>query len=74
MTQVGKREFLQHASKYLQKAKETGEELIITHHNKPELKIVPIKSKTISDLRGKMKIRVLKGDINDPVFPPYDKW
>ena len=73
MTLVGKREFLQHASKYLNKAKE-GEEVIITHHNKPELRLVPFKKKSILDLRGKYEIRVVKGDINDPVFPSLDQW
>ncbi|MBF0492158.1 MAG: type II toxin-antitoxin system prevent-host-death family antitoxin [Deltaproteobacteria bacterium] len=73
MTQVGKREFLQHASKYLNKAKD-GEEIVITHRNKPELKLVPVRKKSILNLRGKMDIKVLKGDINDPVFPPFDQW
>ena len=74
MTIVGKREFMLHASKYLKKTEQTGEELVITHQNKPCLKLVPFKKKTIRDLKGIMGPIKVVGDINTPVFPGLDKW
>ena len=74
MAQIGKREFLQHASKYLKKIEETGEEMVITHHNKPQLKLIPIEPKGIQSLKGLIKKFKKREDINKPIFPPFDKW
>lgn len=46
---------------YLRHVEATGEEIIITNHNIPTLKIVPIKKKTdissvFADVRGKVHI------------------
>lgn len=72
VVQVGKREFIQHTSKYLGLAE--SREVIITHHNKPCLKIVPVHPKTISDLAGILENIKIIGDINDPILPGYDQW
>ena len=70
---IGKREFIQHTSKYLHWAEESGLQLIITHQNKPALILVKIKSKALKDLKGMADIKV-HGDINEPVLPGYDEW
>ncbi len=70
---VGKREFIQHTSKYIKWVEQENEPLVITHHNKPDLVVTKVKTKTIRDLRGFAKIKVV-GDINEPVFPGYDEW
>jgi prevent-host-death family protein len=70
---VGKRDFIQHTSKYLKLA-EHGEEVIVTHQNQPTLRITPIKKKSIKELRGLIKEIKIKGDINDPSLPGFDKW
>ena len=64
--QVGKREFIQHTSKYLGLA--GSREVIITHHNKACLKIVPLHPRTISDLAGILKNIKIIGDVNAPVL------
>jgi hypothetical protein len=70
---VGKREFIQHTSKYLKLVEEQGEELIITHQNKPDLILSKIKKKTFIELQGLTEIKV-HGDINEPILPGYDEW
>ncbi len=70
---VGKREFIQHTSHYLKWVETEDEELIITHHNKPELIIKKIKNKSLEDMRGFGSI-VIHGDINESVLPGYDEW
>lgn len=74
MVQIGKREFLQHASRYLKTIEENGEELVITHHNQPRLKLVPVKARTLRSLKGTLKKCLIKGDINAPVLPGYHTW
>lgn len=71
---VGKREFSNHTSKYLTLVQKTGQEITITERNLPVLKLVPIEKKTFASLKGILKDVKIKGDINDPVFPPFDKW
>lgn len=70
---VGKKEFIHHTSKYLKLAEKVGE-LVITHHNEPCLYLVPIKKKSIRELRGLIKNIKIYGDINEPVFKEFDKW
>lgn len=70
---IGKREFIQHTSKYIKFVEETNEELIITHHNKPELILTKIKLKSFADMRGLIDIKV-HGDINEHVLPGYNEW
>ena len=74
MSQVGKREFLLHTSKYLKRVEGGGGELTITHQNTPTLKVIPINPKSIDDLRGLIKTFKVVGNINDTVFPKLDKW
>jgi antitoxin (DNA-binding transcriptional repressor) of toxin-antitoxin stability system len=71
---VGKREFLLHTSKYLHWVEETKEELVVTHRNKPVLRVVPSEPKTASSLRGFLRSIEVEGDINAPVLPPLDQW
>jgi hypothetical protein len=70
---IGKREFIQHTSKYIKWVEEEDSQLIITHYNKPELVLHKIKSKSFRDLRGSVIVKV-HGDINEPIFPGYDEW
>lgn len=70
---VGKREFIQHTSKYLKWVEKQGQELVITHQNKPDLIITKIKLKSLKDLCGLTEIKV-HGDINEPILPGYDAW
>lgn len=70
---TGKREFIQHTSKYLKLVESTGEELIITHQNEPDLILKKIKPKVFSDLRGIAAIKII-GDINEPILPGYNEW
>ena len=70
---VGKREFIQHTSRYLKWIDEEGGELIITHHHKPDMTLTKIKLMSFSSLRGLTSIK-MDGDINEPVLPGYDTW
>lgn len=70
---VGKRDFIQHTSKYLNMV-EQGCSLTITHRNIPALKLNPIRKKSVKDLRGTIHELVLKEDINQPIFPGFDEW
>jgi hypothetical protein len=70
---VGKREFIQHTSKYLKWVEEHDKELIVTHQNEPDLIITKIKKKSFRDLRGFADIKI-HGDINEHVFLGYDQW
>lgn len=70
---IGKREFVQHTSKYLKWVEEHNQDLVITHRNKPDLVIVKIKHKTFKDLQGITTVKV-HGDINAHVLPGYDEW
>lgn len=68
---VGKREFIQHTSKYLKWVEEHDKELVITHQNKPDIILKKIKLKSLRDLRALVKIKI-HGDINEHVLPGYD--
>lgn len=70
---VGKREFIQHTSKYLKWVEEEGKKLIITHQNKPDMILIKIKVESFKGLQGFATIKV-KGDINEHVLPGYDEW
>jgi hypothetical protein len=70
---VGKREFIQHTSKYIKWVEEQDKELIITHQNQPGLILTKIKLKSFNEMRGFTEIKV-HGDINEPVLPGYDEW
>ncbi|HLB42740.1 MAG TPA: hypothetical protein VJN02_07845 [Gammaproteobacteria bacterium] len=70
---IGKREFIQHTSKYLKWVAEQNKQLIITHQNKPDLIITKIRFKSLKELRNFAEI-IIHGDINEPVLPGYDEW
>jgi len=53
---------------YFRRVEETGEELIVTDHNRPVLRIVPIRThrpaaELFSDVRGQV---VYHGDVMEP--------
>jgi antitoxin (DNA-binding transcriptional repressor) of toxin-antitoxin stability system len=70
---IGKREFIQHTSKYIKWVEESGNELVITHQNRPDLILAKFKPKTLKDLRGSVEIKV-HGDINEHILPGYEEW
>ena len=70
---IGKREFIQHTSKYLKWVEKKNQPLVITHQNKPDLILKKIHPKTLKDLRQILKIKIY-GDINEPVLLGYDRW
>lgn len=58
---------------YFRRVEETGEELIVTDHNRPVLRIVPIRARqsaaeTFADVRGHV---VYHGDL---LAPTTDEW
>ena len=72
-TTVGKRDFIQHTSQYIKQAELNGS-VVITHQNKPVLRLVRIEDKSIKDLKGTIDHLKIYGDINESEFPGYDKW
>ncbi len=69
---VGKREFIQHTSKYLKLVEKRGGELVITHQNEPDLLLTKISQKSLQDLKG--LIVKVHGDVNEPILPGFDEW
>lgn len=65
---VGKREFIQHTSKYIKWVEEHESQLVITHHNHPELVLAKIKLRSLKELRGSVNVKV-HGNINEPILP-----
>ncbi len=53
---------------YFRKVEETGEELVVTSHKTPTLKVVPIQQKKkVSDLfSGIRSVATLHGDLTEP--------
>jgi antitoxin (DNA-binding transcriptional repressor) of toxin-antitoxin stability system len=70
---IGKRDFIQHTSKYIKWVEEHGTDLVITHHNRPDLILSKIKPKSLKDLRGIVTIKI-HGDVNESVLQGYDEW
>jgi len=70
---IGKREFIQHTSKYIKWVEEHKSVLVITHQNRPVMILSEIKPKTVTGLR-KLAVVKVNGDINEPVLPGYDTW
>ncbi len=53
----------------------SGEELIVTHHNKPVLRIVPIQqglsvTEVFGDLQGKV---IYAGDLDEPTIGEWEE-
>jgi prevent-host-death family protein len=65
---VSKSSFQDHPSEYLREVESTGEELVITDHGKPVLKLVPYgweaRKSTLESLRGSV---VRYDDPTEPV-------
>ena len=58
---------------YFRRVEETGEELVVTDHNRPVIRITPIQARTpaaemFSDVRGRV---VYRGDI---LAPTTEEW
>ena len=68
MTTVSKSKLKAHMLRIFREIEQTGEELIVTDHNEPVLKISPIKKKkTIDNLFGQIQGQVVyHEDINTP--------
>jgi len=73
-TILGKREFLHHASQYLNDVEKNGSDIIITNRGSESVRIVPVRSKSITDLQGLVSTIKVEGDINAPILPGYDEW
>ena len=58
---------------YFRRVEETGEELIVTSHGTPTLRVVPIKSKVAPDVAFGM-IRERAEVYGDPTEPETDEW
>ncbi|MEK6742676.1 MAG: type II toxin-antitoxin system prevent-host-death family antitoxin [Nitrospirota bacterium] len=68
---VTKSQFKPHALEYFRKIQETGEEVIITDHGKPVLKVVPYAERPADALKS-LRGSVLKYD--EPLKPAGEKW
>ena len=58
---------------YFRRVEETGEELVVTDHNEPVLRIVPIRKRVpmanlFADVRGRVVYH------EDPIAPTSDEW
>lgn len=73
MTTISKSALKARLLEYFRRVEETGEELIVTDHNRPVLRIVPIRTRTpaadmFSDVRGQV---VYHGD---PLEATTEEW
>ena len=60
---------------YFRHVEETGEELVVTDHRLPVLRVVPIRKKespqdVFADLRGKLRYR---GSLTEPTSSEWDE-
>ncbi len=63
---ISKSKFKPHALKYFRQIKDTGQELIITDHSKPVIRIIPFHEKpkvVLQELRNSIEF------YNDPLEP-----
>lgn len=68
MNAVSKSQLKAHMLEYFRKVEETGEELVVTSHNKPTLKVVPIATKKdVAEIfSGIRKVARINGDLSEP--------
>lgn len=73
MATISKSKLKAHMLKIFREIEQTGEELIVTDHNRPVLKIVPIgKKQTVESLFAKFQGKVVyHEDLNTPTT---DEW
>lgn len=59
---------------YFRKVEVTGEELIVTSHGKPTLKVIPIKEKkTVEQVFGDVRKKItLEGTVMEPETDEWD--
>jgi prevent-host-death family protein len=74
MTMISKNKLKARMLEFFRQVESTGEELIVTDHGKPVLKIVPIQPKTaVKDLFGDLQGRVVyHEDINTPTLAEWE--
>jgi prevent-host-death family protein len=68
---VTKSQFKPHALEYFRQIEQTGEEVVITSHGKPVLKVVPYTEKPADALKA-LRGSVVKYD--EPTRPTGEKW
>ncbi len=68
MKTVSKSELKAHMLEYFRTVEETGEELVVTSHKKPTLKVVPLAAKkSVDEIFGGMrKVAKINGALDDP--------
>ena len=68
MNMVSKSQLKAHMLEYFRRVEETGEELVVTSHSKPTLKVVPIVTKKSVDeiFSGIRKVAKIHGDLSEP--------
>ncbi len=67
MKTVSKSELKAHMLEYFREVEETGEELVVTSHKKPTLKVVPLAGKKSVDeiFAGMRKVAKIYGDLTE---------
>ena len=73
MTSISKSKLKANMLRIFREIEESGEELIVTHHNRPVLRIQPINRKNkVDDVFGTVQGKVIyREDIN---IPTTDEW
>jgi prevent-host-death family protein len=68
MKTVSKSELKAHMLEYFRRVEETGEELVVTSHKMPTLKVVPVESKKNVDelFSGMRNVVKIHGDLTEP--------
>ena len=52
----------------------TGEEIVITKHGKPLVRVIPERVATVPRWGCMKGTAVILGDIEEPCLPPIDEW
>lgn len=74
MKTTGKRAFTLKTSRFLKQVEKTKEPLVITDRGEPVLILEVFRKEKIENLAGFIKDVKVKGDINDPILPPFNEW
>lgn len=75
MTTISKSKLKAQMLKIFREIEQTGEEIIVTDHNRPVLRILPIgKNKTVEELFGTLQGKVIYNeDINAPTSGEWSR-
>ena len=70
---ISKSELMRNMLEIFRRIESSGEALIVTHHNKPVLRIVPIQqgmsvAEVFGDLQGQV---IYRGDLNEPTIAEW---